>query len=188
MALYPAQLQTLKTAILAAVLVALSIGASAQSLTDAQVDTLRTNILADPALAPKCVPFGDGPYDIAAAYNLPASPAYTIWRATYTPDLKAAAIDNGITQLDGLTASKREVLLWWANRTHDARLAATQSAMNDMTGSQNTLKAALQDGAKRAASRFERVYATGTGSAAAPGTSTVDGALAVNDVLRACNQ
>jgi hypothetical protein len=169
-------------------LAAASLGAMAQALTDQQVATLRTNILADPALAPKCVPFGDGPFDIAAAYNLPASPAYTIWRAAYTPDQKAAAIDNGITQLDGLTGSKREVLLWWANRTHDARLASTQAAMIDMTGSQNTLKAALQDGAKRPATRAERVFAAGTGSAASPGVSAIDGALSVNDVQRACNQ
>ena len=171
---------------IALALAALSTGASAQSLTAQQVATLRTSILSDPALAPKCVQFGDGPYDIAAAFNLPASPAYTIWRAAYTPDLKAAAIDNGITQLDALTGSKREVLLWWANRQHDARLASTQAAMIDMTGSQTVLKAALQDGAKRPATRFERVFATGTGSSAAPGTSTVDGALAVSDVLRAC--
>lgn len=176
--------------LIALALGAASLGALAQSqpLTTGQVATLRTSILADPALTPKCVPFGDGPYDIAEAYNLPASPAYTIWRASYTPDLKAAAIDNGITQLDALTASKREVLLWWANRTHDARLASTQAAMIDMTGSQNTLKAALQDGGKRAASRAERLFATGIGSAASPGSSTIDGALAVSDVQRACNQ
>lgn len=173
--------------IVAAVALLVSFAGWAQSLSPAQASTLRNNILAS-ELAAKCVGTGDGPYDIVVAYNLPASPAYVIWRAQYTPEQKAAAIDAGITQLDALTASKREVLLWWANRTHDARTAAAQTAMSDMTGSQNTLKAALQDGAKRNATRAERVFATGTGSTASPGTSAIEGAITLVDVLAACSQ
>ena len=51
---------------------------------------------------------------MAAFYNTEASPAFYIWRKNYTPDLISDAIDAGITQLDGLTASKRDSLLWWA--------------------------------------------------------------------------
>lgn len=162
--------------------------ASAQSLTTAQLQTLKAAILAE--TDPTFVTYRTNGQTglMAAFFNVQASPAFYVWRSAYTPDLKAAAIDNGITQLDGLIASKREVLLWWANRTHDARLAATQAAMSDMTGSQNTLKAALVDGAKRAVTRGERLYVTGTGSLASPGTAVFEGSITEQHIGAALEQ
>ncbi len=43
--------------------------ASAQTLTPAQITTLRTNILGS-ELAAKCTPFGDNPFDVANADTL----------------------------------------------------------------------------------------------------------------------
>ena len=105
-----------------------------------------------------------------------------IWRKNYTPDLISDAIDAGITQLDGLAASKRDSLLWWANRQHDASLAATQAAINDLCGSQNTLKNAVLDGGKRKVTRGEKLYATGTGSLASPGSPGFEGTLTESDI------
>lgn len=122
---------------------------------------------------------------MAAFYNVEASPAFYIWRKNYTPDLIADAIDIGITQLDGLMASKRDSLLWWANRQHDASLAATQAAINDLCGSQNTLKNAVLDGGKRKVTRGEKLYSTGTGSLASPGATGFEGAINNGDIVAA---
>ena len=119
---------------------------------------------------------------MASFFNGEASPVFYIWRKSYTPDLIADAIDNGITQLDGLTASKRDSLLWWANRGHDASLAATQAAINDLCGSQNILKAAVLDGGKRKVTRGERLFTTGTGSLASPGSAGFEGIFTESDI------
>lgn len=122
---------------------------------------------------------------MAAFYNAEASPAFYIWRKNYTPDLIADAIDNGITQLDGLTASKRDSLLWWANRQRDASLAGTQAAINDLCGSQNTLKAAVLNGGKRKLTRGEKLYSAGTGSLASPGITGLEGTITDADISAA---
>lgn len=151
------------------------------ALTPAQQATLKAYIQNDATLnAQPNNNTGNG--EIANALNAEASPAWYVWLTAYTPELKAQAIDNGITQVDNLTASKRDTLLWWASRTHDARKAATQQAMADLCGSQNTLKAALIDGAKRKARVLEKVLATGTGTLASPGTMGYEGTITADEV------
>lgn len=150
-------------------------------LTNAQLQALKAAIDADPVLA--AYPLNsDGAFAIAAALNEPASPAFYVWKTQYTPDDMRAAITNGITQLDALTASKRDSLLWLSQGVVNAALTATRAALDDLTGSQQTLKAALLDGAKRAATRAEKVLATGTGSFAAPAVPGWDGTLSYQDV------
>lgn len=152
------------------------------ALTPAQLATLKAAILAetDPAFVAART---NGQTSLMAAfYNGEASPAFYVWRKVYTPDMIADAIDAGITQLDALTASKRDSLLWWASRAHDASLAQTQAAMNDLCGSQNTLKTALLNGGKRKVTRAERLYVTGTGSLAEPGVPGFEGTLGESDI------
>lgn len=154
------------------------------ALTPAQQATLKAYIQNDATLnAQPNNNTGNG--EIANALNAEVSPAWYVWLTSYTPELKARAIDAGITQVDNLTASKRDTLLWWAGRTHDASKAATQQAMSDLCGSQNTLKAALIDGAKRKARVVEKILATGTGSLASPATAGFEGTLTPDDVEQA---
>lgn len=124
---------------------------------------------------------------MAAFFNVTAAPAFYVWRSNYTAEQIASAIDAGVTQMDSLTASKRETLLWWAGRGHDMRMAASQAAIDDLTGSQQTLKAALRNGAMRAVTRGERLFASGTGSTASPGSTTFEGVISPNDVVEALN-
>lgn len=153
-------------------------------LTPTQLTALRDYIAADPVLA--AYPANsDGAFAIAEVLNQPASPAWYVWRTQYTPDQIRTAITNGITQLDALTASKRDSLLWWAEGSHDMNRAEVRAAINDLTGSQNTLKAALNDGGKRTATVAEKVLSTGTGSFAAPATAGWEGTLSYNDVQAA---
>lgn len=154
------------------------------ALTPAQQATLKAYIQNDATLnAQPNNNTGNG--EIANALNAEVSPAWYVWLTSYTPELKARAIDVGITQLDNLTASKRDVLLWWANRFHDASKQATRDAINDMCGSQNTLKAALTDGAKRKARLLEKVLGTGTGSLASPGALGYEGTITADEVEQA---
>lgn len=150
-------------------------------LTPAQQATLKAYIQNDATLNAK--PNNNtGNGEIANALNTVASPDYYVWITSYTPELKAAAIDAAITQVDNLTASKRDTLLWWAARTHDASKATTQAAMADLCGTQNTLKAALIDGAKRKAHLLEKILATGTGSLASPATMGYEGSITADEV------
>ena len=150
-------------------------------LTSAQLATLKTYIQATPALNALYTEGNMG--GLADALNADHAPAFIIWRTEYTPELKAKAIDVGITQLDALTASKRDSLLWWANRTHNASLANTQAAMSDLCGSQNMLKTALIDGAKRSATVAEKALASGTGTTASPGMPTFTGEVAWSELI-----
>ena len=151
------------------------------NLTTEQKATLKTAIQGTPALNQLYV---DGDLGgLANALNAVAAPAYIVWREEYTAEQKAAAILKAITQLDGLAANKREVVLWWAGKTHDARDGFTEAAINDMCGGQNTLKAALLAGAKRNATVLEKVFSTGTGSSVSPATPAIVGAIGWTDLI-----
>lgn len=154
------------------------------SMTPAQLTTLKAAIDADPVLA--AFPLNsDGAFEISLALNQQASPDFYVWRSQYTRDLLRKAISNGITQLDGLTASKRDSLLWWAEGDQDFSTTAARAAADDLTGSQNTLKAAILDGGKRLALRIEKILATGTGSFASPATAGYSGTVSYQDVMQA---
>jgi hypothetical protein len=153
-------------------------------MTPEQLAALGAYIAATPAL--NAYPQNsDGAFEIAALLNLPADPAFYVWRNEYTPEQMRAAVANGITQLDALTASKRDSLLWFVQGTVDASQPAVRAAFNDLTGSQNTLKAAITDGAKRVASLAEKVLSTGTGTFAVPATASFVGTVSYQDVMAA---
>lgn len=166
--------------------------AQAQSLTPAQLSTLRTDILADQALAPKCVPYGDGPFDIAAAYNLPASPSYIVWRTRVSrDDVTGDGFDW--TQVDNLTTGQARIWeLIFATQTGTISFAepGKRAGISETwkgTAAKVAVATFILDKAKRSATRAERVLATGTGTQAVPGTMTFEGVLSANDVQRACN-
>jgi hypothetical protein len=189
MALTPAQIPTLKAAI-AAALCALAFGASAQSLSNAQITTLRADILSDPALAAKCVPFGDGTYEIAAAYSLAASPQFIVWKTAVPRNEVGKAFVA--TALDAITAGNNDKLAnfaAWNDTINPSR--ADQRAFFDQifsVAAGASTRAALLALWKRDAKRIEKLYATGAGSDASPATMVYEGSLSQPDALRACNQ
>lgn len=149
-------------------------------MTPAQITTLRALVQAEPTLASAIQSGDDGV--IAAWLNSLASPAFTVWSSQMTVEQIAAAIEVGITQLDGLAANKREVLLWWSERPHSPK--TSQAAISDMCGSQNTLKNALIAAGKRSASRAEKALASvadGNGANATPATLVFEGLVSPDD-------
>lgn len=129
----------------------------------------------------------DGAYDIANAMNVEATPAFVVWRTTYTPAQIREAINASITQLDNLTASKRQSLLWWAEGNQDASKASVQAAMTDLTAGQTALQNSVLDGAKRNATIAEKVLANGTGTTASPAKTTFEGFITYQDIAAARN-
>lgn len=152
-------------------------------LTLEQLTVLKTDILADPTLSAWAAT-GRMASEIAAEYNKAAAPAFVVWRTNVTADEWAMAIigGGGAHQLDGLTASKRDSLLWACNRTLSPADPEVRAALDDFCGSQNTLKAAISAVQKRNATRAEKLLATGTGSSASPATLTFEGQLTYQDV------
>jgi hypothetical protein len=155
------------------------------SLTSAQATTLAADIKANPDCAAWLPTRIDS--EIAAYYN--AESAFIVWRSTLTSAQARAAISGGagLAQLDNLTAGKRDSLLWVFNNDTQPSNAAQRSAIDDLCGTQNQLKAAILAAQKRAATKAEQLFATGTGSDASPGSLVWEGALSVDDVSRALN-
>lgn len=151
--------------------------ALAQQLTPAQQSTLRAFAAADPAASQLMASADD--VGFAAWLNTPTG--YVIWNPTVTPEQWDAAMMAGITQMDGLTVGKRDTLFVVMSRTRDCRDASVRASIDDLTGTQNTLKAALQAACKRPATRAEQALSTGTGTTAAPGTAAWVGVLSYAD-------
>jgi hypothetical protein len=184
--------------ILAVVLgcVALSpISASAQSrLTSAQLATLKSTIAADPTLA--ALPNNaDGNTAIATAFNLVAAPDFWVWRSSVTKDELV-----GSTSVDGTTFS-------WTGTGYITRTQGERDAFNAIFNSSGAVNPAnpsvrqafsdifsgntapapanrthLSTVSRRKASRAEKLFATGTGTTAAPAVMSFEGAITFQDV------
>lgn len=173
-------------------------------LTQAQKLTLRTHIQANATI----LAFAGGNATVADAfaalaqanvgdatiiadwYDLATSPAQYAWRFTISRMEQRRALMNTSgagAQLDALTASKREALLWGIDDTTDCRLSEVRACIENWCGSQNTLKAAIIDSFKRHLSNVQSVFTTGTKSFAAPGDNATDGgfegSVNANDIL-----
>lgn len=157
------------------------------SLSQAQLATLKAAIAADATL--NAYPnTADGAYDMCAqVLNVTASPAFVVWQDKLTPELFDSGLIAGATQIDGLTQGKRDELFMIGQRTRDCNNTAVRAAIDDATGSQNTLKAAIVAVTKRNATAGEKIFATGTGTTASPATLVVYGNLTYLDVLNARN-
>src|SRR5512139_1892871 len=150
-------------------------------LTTEQRATVKAYILATPDLASKTSGPGTDYGYIASALSAPASPTFYVWRTSYSPEQIRAAmtVNLGTAQLDALTAGKRDSLLWFIGATINPSDTSVQATLDDFCGSQNTLKASLLNGAKRAATLVEKLLATGTGSLASAATLTYEGGVSI---------
>lgn len=155
------------------------------ALTAAQLTTLKNDIAADPAFA--SVPHNsDGAFLVAAAYNLPASPDFTVWKTDVpTSQCKQAMV---WTEFIGRSAGEREAWQFMlSNGTINASDANVRQGILDIfSGAQGaTSRSNLTAIAKRLATRAEKLFATGTGSNASPATMAFEGSLSYQDVQNA---
>jgi len=155
------------------------------SLTPAQLSTLQADIEADPVL--DALPNNsDGAFAIAAAYNVLASPTFTVWRTNVpTKDCKTAMI---WTEYIARSAGEREAWTFMLSNgfINVGDVNVRQGIQDIFSGAGGaTTRANLMSIAKRSATRGEKLFATGTGSDASPATMTVEGSLSFQDVEQA---
>ena len=155
-------------------------------LTSAQLATLKADILADGALAaiPNTL---DGAFDIAQLYNLSASPAFTVWRTEVSTK---QIMENGFiwTAVDSLQIGKARIWDWMSGLgSINPSKTNVRQGLQDAFGAGSAMQAAILPFLKRLATRAEKLFATGTGSDAQPGTITFEGTLNYQEVYDARN-
>lgn len=146
-------------------------------MTPAQISTLRALADADPVAA-GYIATAD---DIALADWFNQATSHIVWRTVLSPEQARAAIIEGATQLDALTVGKRDSLFWLCSGNLNPSVASVRAAIDDLCGTQNTLKAALQSAQKRAATRAEKALSSGSGTTAAPATLTYEGLVSYSE-------
>ena len=156
-------------------------------LTSEQMATLKADILAATDQATVDARANGQTTVLAGIYNQAASPAFYVWRTSFTPDQAREAISgsDGLAQLDNLTAGKRDSLLWVFEGNTNPSNATQRNAIASLCGTQNTLKAAIAAAQKRTVTRAERLFVTGTGTVDSPGTLRWGGTLSGDDVASA---
>lgn len=128
---------------------------------------------------------GDAEF-IAQWYNLLTSPLQYAWQNVRSRmDCRRAVMNTvgSANQLDALSASKRDALLWAIDDVIDCRLAAVRTSIDDLCGSQNVLKAAILDSFKRQLKNIEKVFSTGgAGTLVSPHDYVFEGTVTGNDI------
>jgi hypothetical protein len=158
-------------------------------LTPAQLVTLNAAIDADPVLS--AYPNSpDGAYEIAAVMDLPATPAFIVWKSSVNPD---EIVRNGMdwTRVDNLTVGKARIWEWMTKlgtfNPSKANIRAGIDATWVGTAADLAVRATVYTHCKRSATVAEKLFATGTGSDASPATMAFEGRLTYLDVYAARN-
>jgi len=157
-------------------------------MTPAQLATLKTNIAADGTLNAKPMN-SDGASDIKDAYNLPASPSFTVWK-TNVPirDVGDNILATAVGSLTTLNNTRLQTIVALSADGINASLSDRRAFFDDIfsgTGADASTRAKLLILWKRLATRAEKLYATGTGSDASPATLVFEGIVTVSDVEQA---
>lgn len=153
-------------------------------LTTQQLATLKADILADPVLSAKPMN-SDGAFDIAIAYNLAASPAFVVWKSSVEAK---EVMQNGFvwTAVDALTVGKARIWDWLTRYgTFNPSKANVRQGLQDCFGAGSAMVTGITPHLKRNATRAEKLFATGAGTDANPGTLVFEGTLSYQDVEQA---
>jgi hypothetical protein len=149
--------------------------------TPAQITAIQAAITADPALSAIPNTYPDGATQLAAAFNAPASPAFTVWKTSVTQDAIMAGMDW--TRVDNLSVGKARIWDWMfsnQSRTINPSKTSIRTGIEAVwvgTAADLAVRATVYAQCKRVATYLEQVLATGTGSDADPATLTFEGAV-----------
>lgn len=159
------------------------------ALTPAQQATLKADILADPAFA-KIPLTGDGAWAIATEYNKVSAPAFYVWRTNVQAD---EIMRNGMdwTQVDNLSVGKARIWDWMTKlgtiNAAKPNIRAGIDACWTGTAPMLAVRTAIYLHLNRAATRFEKLFATGAGTTVTPAVMTIEGDVSYQDVELARN-
>ena len=154
-------------------------------LTDAQKQTLKTFIAANPVWAamPKN---SDTAFFIAAELNKTVSPDFIVWRTDVTSNEIGNAWSG--TDIDGMSAlnmQRLQLLLASAGGgLFDMSRADRRAGFENPFGTNvnNTSRVAMRTIWKRKASVVEKLFATGTGTDASPATMSYESPISYQEV------
>ncbi|MDD4889707.1 MAG: hypothetical protein PHU85_07225 [Phycisphaerae bacterium] len=158
-------------------------------LTAEQQAILKADILGDQVLnAYPNTP--DGAYAIAALYSVLADPGFIVWKTAVNPD---EIMRNGMdwTRVDNLTVGKARIWEWMIRLgTFDASKTNIRAGIDAAwvgTSADLAVRAVVYTHCKRAATRAEKLFSSGTGTTEAPATMGREGALSYQEVYAARN-
>ena len=152
--------------------------------TPAQLATIATNIAASPDLAAQ-PSTADGNFEIARLYNLDATPTFWVYKSlVQIKDIGEAF--NG-AELAGLTTGNVTRLtcigIFSTLGVNPSRTDVRAFFADVFSGAGGVLTRANLDILwRRPARRIERLFATGTGSTASPGTLVYEGVISGAEV------
>ena len=159
------------------------------ALSSGQLATLKAAIIADATLNAQ-PNNSDGAFAIAAAMNLSASPAFTVWKTSVSiRDVGDKINGTELAGLSNLNTTRLQMVVMLSDSGINAVLNDRRQFFDDIfsgAGGTNT-RANLLTLWKRLATRAEKLFATGTGSDASPATMTFEGTLSYQDVQTARN-
>jgi hypothetical protein len=184
-------------------LLGLPLAAAAQTtsnvLTSAQCSTLKADIAADGALNTARTTRQD--QVIADAYTTAATPTYWVWKSSLSrTDLLYSTSQDGTTYDTAgagfVTRTVQELMLFESLFDKTTQVTNPMNALirtsfgvaiSGATAPAPANRTHMLAMARRAASRMEKLFATGTGSTAAPALMTFEGTVTVTHVACALN-
>jgi hypothetical protein len=155
-------------------------------LTTEQLQTLKTAILADQSASTMYAEGNLG--GLADYYNAPASPSFWVWRDSVSQD---EIMQNGFdwVRVDNLSVGKARIWEWlFANeaRAINPSKVNVRAGIDEAwkgTAADLAVRAAIYVHCRRAASRVEKLLATGAGSEAAPALMSFVGPMSYTDLI-----
>jgi len=159
------------------------------ALTNAQLQTLKTAIDADPALSSQPMT-SDGAFAIAAAMNLDSDPAVIVWRkAIPAMEMGKTVIYDALAAMTSANTSRVSLFMDLNRDSFDGSADLDAYFADTFGGALNgqgaNCRAALAAMLRRTATRAEALYATGAGTSNDPSTLVVEGEIIYQDVERA---
>jgi hypothetical protein len=149
-----------------------------------QLLILKAGILAETALA---ADIAAGNHSIILDY-MNADSTFVVWK---TKVLAQQIMEDAFiwTDVDQLTVGKSRIWDWLTRfGNFNAAKATVRQGLADCFGAASAMATAIIPHLKRFATRAEKLYATGTGTTAAPGLLVFEGKIQMYDVVQALTQ
>lgn len=180
-------------ALVIALMVTGALGIQASSMSAAQFATLKADIDADQTLS--AFPHNsDGSVGLAALYNLAASPDYWVWRTSVsrediynTVDFEGNSWSWTTYKGQSLVEQNAWVQMFMGDRANFAapNLRAGVVAIFSGSAPANAQQAHCLSVGRRKATRFEKLFAVGAGSTAAPSVMALESPVSYQDIDQA---
>lgn len=133
---------------------------------------------------------GDGNLAISSLLSINATPAFVVWKTSVA---ESEIFNNGMdwARVDNLSVGKSRIWEWMFKfgsiNPSKTNVRSGIDATWVGTAPDLAVRAAVYVHCKRPATRGEKLFATGTGSDAVPGTLVIEGAISASDVETARN-